>query len=185
MGCGALGICRAQRGGAADPPKAKTPEMRVWSPAQLRAFPDHVRGDRLYAAWLLAAMTGMRRGEILGLGWSDLDLDAGRVAVRPTAKFWWLSRCRCRGPKTAKGLSSLALEPVTVAALRAHRVRQAEGKPRNLVFTGPDGTAVHPERFSDWFRQHVRRPLACRRIRLHDVRHGYASAAEALDILSR
>jgi integrase len=67
---------------AADPPKAKTPEMRVWSPAQLRAFLGHVEGDRLYAAWLLAATTGMRRGEILGLRWSDLDLDAGRVAVR-------------------------------------------------------------------------------------------------------
>jgi hypothetical protein len=46
----------------ADPPKAKTPEMRVWTPAQLRAFLDHVRGDRLYAAWLLSATIGMRRG---------------------------------------------------------------------------------------------------------------------------
>jgi integrase len=52
---------------AADPPKAKTPEMHAWSPAQLRVFLDHVRNDRLYTAWLLAATTGMRRGEILGL----------------------------------------------------------------------------------------------------------------------
>jgi hypothetical protein len=47
---------------AADPPKAKTPEIRVWTPAQLRAFLDHGRGDRLYSAWLLAATTGMHRG---------------------------------------------------------------------------------------------------------------------------
>ena len=56
--------------------------MQVWSPDQLRAFLNHVQADRLYAAWLLAVTTGMRRGEILGLRWSDLDLEAGRVAVR-------------------------------------------------------------------------------------------------------
>jgi integrase len=67
---------------AADPPKPRTPEMQVWSPDQLRAFLNHVQADRLCAAWLLAVTTGMRRGEILGLRWSDLDLEAGRVAVR-------------------------------------------------------------------------------------------------------
>jgi integrase len=50
-----------------------------------------------------------------------------------------------------------------------------------LVFTGPDGTAVHPERFSDWFRQHVR-AAGLPRIRLHDVRHSYASAELAAGV---
>src|SRR5215207_2308019 len=49
---------------AADLPKGMAPEMQVWSPAQLRAFLDHARHDRLYAAWLLFATTGMRRGEV-------------------------------------------------------------------------------------------------------------------------
>ena len=111
---------------AADPPKAKTPEMRVWTPAQLRAFLDHVRGERLYAAWLLAA-TGMRRGEILGLRWGDLDLDAGRVAVR-RPRILVDYQVQVSEPKTAKGRRSLALDPVTVVALRAHRARQAEEK---------------------------------------------------------
>jgi integrase len=102
---------------AADPPKAKTPEMRVWSPAQLRVFLDYVRGDRLYAAWLLAATTGMRRGEILGLRWTDLDLEAGRVAVR-RPRILVDYQVRVSEPKTAKGRRSLALDPVTVAALR-------------------------------------------------------------------
>jgi hypothetical protein len=51
---------------AADPPKAKPAELQVWTPGQLRAFLLHVRQDRNYAAWLLAATTGMRRGELLG-----------------------------------------------------------------------------------------------------------------------
>jgi integrase len=162
---------------AADPPKAKTPEMRVWNPAQLRAFLDHVRDDRLYAAWLLAATTGMRRGEILGLRWSDLDLDAGRMAVR-RPRILVDYQVQVSEPKTA-----------TVAALRAHRAHQAEEKlavgghyrDSELVFTGPDGTAVHPERFSDWFRQHVR-AAGLPRIRLHDVRHSYATAALAAGV---
>jgi hypothetical protein len=51
---------------AADPPKVKPAKLQVWSPDQLRAFLAHVQGDRQYAAWLLAATTGMRRGELLG-----------------------------------------------------------------------------------------------------------------------
>jgi integrase len=172
----------------ADPPRAKTPEMRVWSPVQLRAFLDHVRGDRLYAAWLLAATTGMRREEILGLRWSDLDLDAGRVAVR-RPRILVDYQVLVSEPKTAKGRRSLALDPVTVAALRAHRARLAEEKlavggryrDSELVFTRPDGTAVHPERFSDWFRRRVR-AAGLPRIRLHDVRHSYAPAALAAGV---
>jgi integrase len=84
---------------AADPPKVKPAELQVWSPGQLRAFPAHVQGDRQYAAWLLAATTGMRRGELLGLRWVDVDLDAARIAVRhrawlPTTPFMSRSRRR-------------------------------------------------------------------------------------------
>jgi integrase len=58
------------------------PAMRVWSPEQLRVFLDHVRTDRLFAAWLLLATTGMRRGAVAGLRWVDVDLDAGRLSPR-------------------------------------------------------------------------------------------------------
>ena len=83
--------------------------MQVWSPDQLRAFLNHVQVDRLYAAWLLAVTTGMRRGEILGLRWSDLDLEAGRVAVgRPRIV---VDAVQVSEPKPAKGRRSLALDP--------------------------------------------------------------------------
>ena len=159
----------------------------MWSPAQLRAFLDHVRGDRLDAAWLLAARTGMRRGGILGLRWSDLDLDAPGGGAA-SANSGGLPGAGV-GAKDGQGAPLAALDPVTVAALRAHRARQAEDKlavggryrASELVFTRPDGTAVHPERFSDWFRQRVR-AAGLPRIRLHDVRHSYATAALAVGV---
>jgi hypothetical protein len=76
-----------------------------------------------------------------------------------------------------------------VAALRAHRALQAEEKlavggryrDSDLVLTGPDGSAFHPERFSSWFRQHVG-AAGLPRIRLDDVRHSYATAAVAAGV---
>jgi integrase len=59
-------------------------EPQAWSPTELRAFLAGVAEDRLHAAWRLAATTGMRRAELLGLRWTDVDLDAGRLAVRST-----------------------------------------------------------------------------------------------------
>jgi integrase len=164
------------------------PEMRVWSPGQLRAFLDQVRGDSLYAAWLLLATTGMRRGEVAGLRWSDVDLEVGRVSPRrPRVVVDY--EVVVSVPKTAKGRRSLALDPVTVTALRQHRTRQFEQRlavgPRwqdsGLVFTWPDGRPIHPERFSRWFEQHAR-AAGLPKIRLHDVRHSYATVALAAGI---
>jgi integrase len=92
-------------------------------------------------------------------------------------------------PKTLKGKRWLALDPATAAALREHRTRQAEERlmvgpgwvDSGLVFTWPDGRALHPERFTRWFQQHAH-DAGLPRIRLHDVRHSYATAALAAGI---
>jgi integrase len=157
-------------------------------PEQLRALLAHVRADSLYAAWMLFATTGMRRGEVAGLRWADVDLDTGRASPRrPRVVVNY--DVVVSEPKTAKGRRSLALDPATVAALREHRTRQVEQRlavgPRwqdsGLVFTWPDGRAIHPQRFSNWFEQHTR-AAGLPRIRLHDVRHSYATAALAAGI---
>lgn len=64
-------------------PRARSAtEIGFWGPEELRVFFETVRGRRLEAAWHIAAVTGMRRGEVLGLRWKDVDLDASRISVR-------------------------------------------------------------------------------------------------------
>jgi integrase len=92
-------------------------------------------------------------------------------------------------PKTARGRRTIALDPATAAALRQHRKRQAEERlqvgPRyadsGLVFTMPDGSPIHPNRFSLWFRRHAR-TVGLPAIRLHDIRHSYATAGLAAGV---
>jgi integrase len=133
----------------------------------------------------------MRRGELLGLRWIDVDLDAGRVAIRQP-RVVVDHAVYTSEPKTARSRRSIALDPATVAALREHQARQAAERvvigpgcqDSGLVFTRPDGSPIHPHLFSDWFKQHVPR-AGPPKIRLHDVRHSYASAALAAGIAAK
>jgi integrase len=130
----------------------------------LRTFLDRVAEGRLYAAYLLTATTGMRRGEVFGLRCQDVDLDAGQPSVRQTliAPGYQL---RFSTPKTAKGVRSIALDPTTVAVLRGQRKAQFEDRlacgplyadTRDLVFTELDGSPVNPVRFSKQFEREVK-----------------------------
>ena len=106
---------------AADPPRVAGPgsrEMKTWSAAQVRAFLGATKDDRLYPLWRLLCLTGMRRGEVLGVKWEDIDLEAGRLSVRrsliplggevivsepKTAQGAALDRPRCRDGRGAQG----------------------------------------------------------------------------------
>jgi len=125
----------------------------------------------------------MRRGELAGLRWVDVDLEAARVSPRrPRVVVNYT--VEVSEPKTAKGRRSLALDAVTVAALHEQEERQAEERAlvgpgwqdSGLVFTRPDGAPIHPDLLSDWFER-LAREARLPKIRLHDVRHSYATAA--------
>lgn len=175
---------------ASDPPKADNrPDMRVWSAAELARFLEISKTDRYHAAWWLLASTGMRRGEALGLRWSDIDLEEGRVEIRRTLITTDVQRQGEPGmawstPKTAKGRRTVALDEATVAKLRTHRARQLEERlavgegyqDGDLVVCLPDGRPVHPKTLSSHFDRLIRRH-DLPRIRLHDLRHGWATMA--------
>jgi integrase len=167
----------------AEPPKPRTPEMKVWDVKQLRRFIDHVETDRLGPVWLLMATTGMRRGEALGLRWSDVDLEVGRISISQT-HVMVEQKVVVSEPKTAKGRRSIALDGATVAGLRALRRSQLDDRMRlggfwtdsGLVVVREDGSPVVPQTFSATFARHGR-AAGLPPIRLHDLRHSYATAA--------
>jgi integrase len=171
---------------AADPPRKKgenAKEMQTWTKEQLKAFLDAVADERLSPLWHTIAMTGMRRGEALGLRWSDVDLEAGRLSVRralvPVSREVVVSE-----PKTVKGRRVIALDPGTVEVLKAQAAGQLDEQDdweeawidSGLVFTAENGAALDPESVTRYFRQAVKRSLLPS-IRLHDLRHTHATLA--------
>jgi integrase len=164
-------------------PGAGSVEMRTWTADELRRYLDHVREDRLFPAWRLAASTGLRRGELLGLRWQDVDLDAGRVSVRQTLTTVG-NKVAFGEPKTARGERNIALDGVTISTVRTWRARQARERlafgpawhDTGLVFSRADGSLIHPDTFSFWFDRQVH-AAGLPRIRFHDLRHTHATLA--------
>ena len=169
--------------GSADPPRARRPEINVWSPAQLRVFLRDAAGDRHYDLWLFYILTGVRRGEGLALQWSDVDLTAGTAAIRRSL-VPVDHRLVFGEPKTARGRRLIGLDPQLVRVLADRRRRHEEGRiltgvglnDEDLVFALPDGRPLHPERVSRSFSKLVQKTGAPR-IRLHDLRHLHATLA--------
>jgi integrase len=166
---------------AVDAPREAAPETATWNANEARAFLAAAVGHDLVALFTLALHTGMRRGELLGLRWQDVDLDRGALAVR---------RTMTRGqdglafgePKSAAGRRALALPAPCVDALRSHRVRQLERRLQlgaawqdtDLIFERGDGTLLHPNTVTYAF-QHVAAHAGVPRIRFHDLRHTAAT----------
>lgn len=172
---------------AADPPRggAKSDGIHAWDAATLRSFLEASResDDRLNALWVLLATTGMRRGETLGVRWSDIDLDAGRLRVVQTITQV-RSKVAIGEPKTAKGRRSISLDDGTVAVLRAHRKLMLEERllvgpdfnDEGLVFHYPDGACLRPDAVSAQFLRRVNR-YGLTRLTLHGLRHTWATLA--------
>jgi integrase len=127
-------------------------------------------------------MTGMRRGEVLGLRWHDIDLSTGRIAIRHTLVSI-AYEIQDSTPKTHQA-RVVDLDPGTIEHLRAHRSRQAVQQEdwgagyeeSDLVFRREDGSPIHPDSFTQAFDAEVRRS-GLPRIRLHDLRHTHATNA--------
>jgi integrase len=133
------------------------------------------------AAWWLLLARGPRRGEVCGLRWEDLDLEAGRLRIVHT-RVMVDNKAVPSDPKTSAGRRSISLDPQLVAEFRSHRKRQLEERLRaggawtdsGFVFTDPLGHPIHPDTFSGRFDALIAK-AGVRRVRLHDGRHSAAT----------
>jgi integrase len=174
----------SQRGAAA----AGRRSMQPWTAQELRTFLEHDPEDPQYYAWVLAGTTGMRRSEVLGVRWSDVDLTEGRLAVRQRLASVD-GRPELSEPKSNRSARLIDLDERTVAVLRSRRATQAEHRltcgaawhDLDLVVSREDGLWLHPDWFSELFRRRIAR-AALRPIRLHDLRHTHATLLLQADV---
>ncbi|MFD1734629.1 tyrosine-type recombinase/integrase [Deinococcus malanensis] len=150
-------------------------------PSEVQALIAAVLDDRLYGLVYLALTTGMRRGELCGLRWSDIQ--RGVIHVQQSCVLVG-NQATLTTPKTKASRRRIPLPPDTLDALRVHRDRQAlerdtagdEWQEHGLVFPTSVGTVYHPRNLlRDWYV--LLDSAKVRRIRIHDIRHTYASLA--------
>ena len=153
------------------------PEQRCWNEHQLQQFLHVAMTHRLGPAIWLAAMTGMRRGEVLGLRWSDIDLDAATLSIRRSVSCTGY-RVHTTPTKTRTSRRAIDLDQRTVAVLRDWQHQQlAELGPAvtdAAVFTRQDGRPVHPLTLSQTVDR-LQRAAGVPPIRMHDLRHTHAT----------
>lgn len=155
--------------------------MQALNEEQTAALLKLSRGTWLHAPIFLAVTTGLRRGEMLGLRWDDIDLQAGQLSVRQSLEQT-KTALTFKQPKTAKGTRIVALPPVTVETLRRHKADQAKNRLRlgpeyndgGLVFARTDGCPLDPRSVSHAFMALIEKS-DLPRIRLHDLRHTHAT----------
>jgi integrase len=166
-------------------PKVPKTEADVWSPEEASEFIARTTDDPLWPAWLLLLTTGMRRGEIVGLRWRDVDLDGGRVVVRQNVVAAGYE-VHSKDPKTTGSRRTVALDAITVEALREHRRHMeqtltalgATVEPTTKVFLSEVGGELHPQSFTYRFRKAAER-AGLRPISVKDARHTSATIALA------
>jgi integrase len=163
-------------------PKPKKKEINPLSPDQARAFLAAARGDRFEALYVLAVHCGLREGELLGLKWEDVDLDAGTLAVRRTLSETRTGH-RFEPPKNGKG-RNIKLTAGAVEAMRRHRKRQLEKRiqfaglyeDHGLVFPNQVGKTMNAKNLTARsFKPLLDRAGLPRSVRVHDLRHTCAT----------
>jgi len=188
------GLLRDNPAETAKPPTAKDQELEILQPDRARSLLAKLQGGPLYLLASLALASGMRRNEMLGLRWRDVDMDAGRLTVEQALEQTAEHGIRVKGPKTRHGRRTISLPPHIVAALSSHWRAQQEqrlalgiGKApaESTVLATFDGKLMSPNAITKaWPR--AMDEIGMSEITLHSLRHTHASMliASGMDILT-
>jgi integrase len=165
-------------------PRPTPEEMHPLSEDEVHTFLETAKesGDRFEALYVLAIAMGLRRGELLGLRWDDVDLERGTLRVG-RALVREGGRHVLGETKTKRGRRQINLTPRTVNALKDHRKKQLEEKMRlaglykdhGLIFASGVGTPVNPENLVKRSFKPLLQKAGLPEIRFHDLRHTCAT----------
>ena len=174
---------------AVTPPRVPKTEKQVLPVSQARLLLEHVKQNRLETLLALAITTGMRRGEILALRWSDVDLVEGNLQIKRTVDYIPHYGYVESEPKTATGRRKVMLAPFVVEMLNAHRAKQMEDRykvgdkwvDKNLVFCGLEGNFFNPNYLLRVFKK-VLIASGLPHMHFHDLRHSAATILLSMNV---
>lgn len=166
-------------------PKRQRKEMKAMTEEQVRTFLQGNKDDPMFSAFFLLVSTGMRRGEILGLRWTDVDLDKQTVYVQ---RSWVKSQTKSAQfaePKTAMSRRVIPLTAEAVAVLQQHKEKQViikkekeekskKYEDQSLIFCAEDGNPLYPGTLNTYLANALKR-ADLPKFRMHDIRHTFAS----------
>jgi integrase len=165
----------------------KTEEITPLTIDQVRAMLKAARGDALEALYVSAVFLGLRKGELLGLRWSDVDFEGGLLTVRSNLQVIEGKRVLVE-PKTARSRRTVAMPRAVGAALRDHRARQGDRQLSVFVFTTLAGAPLHPSYINRVFSK-ILQKAELPAFRFHDLRHTAAtlmlSQGVSIQVVSR
>ena len=181
-----------------DAPPERKPESKTWDEAEFDRFFTAIAGSDYYEFYSTLALTGARRGEVLGVTWRDVDLDIAspKLSIRRTAYRLDNGQWRFEEPKTDRSRRQIPL-PINLALLLGQLREQKQAIAKwsgqefsedDFVFARPDGSLPDPHYLSKVF-QRIVKTAGLKRIRLHDLRHTYATlqrkAGQPIEAISR
>ncbi len=165
-------------------PRPPYREMKILAPADWRRVRDHFtsRESHWTPFFTLAITSGLRRSELAGLRWGDLDTESGILTVRRAVHKLQPGEFIVREPKTARSRRAVALDQGTLSVLATHRkqVDTVAGmfgrsvQPADYIFASADGNPWSPQAASRAWRK-LTASLGIRGVRFHDLRHSAAS----------
>ena len=182
------GYIEANPASRANPPSAtaarnqRKKAMQTWTAAEVNEFSRQFSDHPLFALWLLAASTGMRRSELLGTRWKAIDFERSLIAIRQVLVVVGGRPEFKEAPKSAHGFRTIRVAPRVLEVLREARLRQAEMRLRSpvwndndLVFCRDDGNPWHPDHVTETIREMIDASGLPPIRPLQDLRHTHAS----------
>jgi len=167
---------------AVTPPHGQSKELAMLGPNQVQLILDAAKETPYHALFFTKAYTGLRRGELLGLRWGDVDLERATLSVVQTLQQLRGGEYIFREPKSKRSRRLIALSPSLTILLWEYRIKQGHARqllgrplqPTDLVFSHPDGRPFRPNSVTRAFHI-IAKSAGLKGIRLHDLRHAHAT----------